>query len=157
MNIGKNIKKYRKEAGLTQKKLGELSGTSERTIQQYETGKRQPRLEQLRKVADALNIPMYQLTEMNYLKFYDTKEIIDDFILRANETKSDIINELFDSLNEKGKDKAIEQVKLVSMIPDYQNGTPDQDNDGPDQTEGSEVQNGVAKHDPINETRNTDF
>ena len=36
MTIGEQIKSYRKAAGLTQKKLGELSDTSERTIQQYE-------------------------------------------------------------------------------------------------------------------------
>ena len=57
MTIGDNIRNYRKKAGLTQKKLGEISGTSETTIKQYELGKRQPRLEQLRKIADALEIP----------------------------------------------------------------------------------------------------
>ena len=65
MVVGEKIKEYRKKAGLTQKKLGEISGTSERTIQQYETGKRQPRLKQLKKIADALSL--------------DTKMLIDDY------------------------------------------------------------------------------
>lgn len=56
MTIGDKIRNYRKLAGLTQKKLGELSGTSETTIKQYEGGKRQPRIEQLSKIADALGI-----------------------------------------------------------------------------------------------------
>lgn len=56
MTIGDKIRNYRRLAGLTQKQLGEKSGTSERTVQQYETGKRQPRIEQLRKIADALGI-----------------------------------------------------------------------------------------------------
>lgn len=61
MTIGEQIKNYRKAAGLTQKKLGELSSTSERTIQQYESGKRQPRIEQLQKIADTLNVPVSSL------------------------------------------------------------------------------------------------
>lgn len=58
MTIGDKIKNYRKLSGLTQKQLGEISGTSERTIQQYESGKRQPRIEQLSKIASALDIPV---------------------------------------------------------------------------------------------------
>ncbi|MCI8560872.1 MAG: helix-turn-helix transcriptional regulator [Dorea sp.] len=58
MTIGEQIKNYRKAAKLTQKKLGELSNTSERTIQQYEAGKRQPRIEQLQQIAGTLNIPI---------------------------------------------------------------------------------------------------
>lgn len=56
MNIGENIRKYRKLSGLTQKELGILSGTSERTIQQYESGKRQPRIEQIQKIAPYLKV-----------------------------------------------------------------------------------------------------
>lgn len=55
MTIGENIRIHRKRAGLTQKKLGEISGTSETTIKQYELGKRQPRIDQLIKIANALN------------------------------------------------------------------------------------------------------
>lgn len=56
MTIGERIRYYRKIVGLTQKQLGELSGTSERTIQQYEGGKRQPRIEQLQKIAPFLKV-----------------------------------------------------------------------------------------------------
>lgn len=61
MTIGENIRKYRKLAKLTQKQLGELSGTSERTIQQYELEKRQPRIKQLEKVAKALDVNLFKL------------------------------------------------------------------------------------------------
>lgn len=63
MTIGEKIKCFRKEAGLTQKKLGEISGTSETTIKQYELGKRQPRIEQLEKIADALNLHILDLLD----------------------------------------------------------------------------------------------
>lgn len=56
MTIGERIRNYRKIAGLTQKQLGDLSGTSETTIKQYELGKRQPRIDQLEKIAPVLKV-----------------------------------------------------------------------------------------------------
>ncbi|MCH5345147.1 MAG: helix-turn-helix transcriptional regulator [Acetatifactor sp.] len=58
MTIGERIKSERKKAGLTQEKLAKNSGLATITIQQYESGKRQPRLEQLRKIATTLQIPL---------------------------------------------------------------------------------------------------
>ncbi len=60
-DIGTRIKKYRKLKKLTQKQLGQLSNTSETTIKQYETGKRQPRIEQLRKIANVLSVQVADL------------------------------------------------------------------------------------------------
>ena len=57
-SVGEKIKEIRKKRGFSQKELGELSGTSETTIKQYELGKRQPRIEQLKGIAKALNIPL---------------------------------------------------------------------------------------------------
>lgn len=61
MTIGERIRSYRKAAGLTQKQLGDLSGTSETTIKQYEAGKRQPRIEQLQKIAPFLKVSVADL------------------------------------------------------------------------------------------------
>lgn len=61
MNIGQRIKEARKNAGLTQRELAEKSGTATGTIQQYELGKRQPRLEQLRAIAAALGVQVVDL------------------------------------------------------------------------------------------------
>lgn len=61
MTIGEKIRNYRKVVGLTQKQLGALSKTSERTIQQYELGKRQPRIEQLQKIAPVLKVSVSDL------------------------------------------------------------------------------------------------
>lgn len=66
MTIGDKIRYHRKAAGLTQKQLGELSGTSETTIRQYEGGKRQPRIEQLQKIADTLQITVLDLMGLDY-------------------------------------------------------------------------------------------
>lgn len=56
MTIGDKIKNYRKLAGLTQKQLAEKCELAEITIRQYESDKRQPRIEQLCKISDALGI-----------------------------------------------------------------------------------------------------
>lgn len=64
MTIGDRIRFHRKKAGLTQKKLGELSETSETTIKQYESGKRQPRIEQLQKIAEVLKVPISRLLDV---------------------------------------------------------------------------------------------
>jgi len=57
MEIGERIKQARKSAGLTQKELADLSGVSVVTLQQYERGvRKQPKLEQLDKLARALNV-----------------------------------------------------------------------------------------------------
>jgi transcriptional regulator with XRE-family HTH domain len=59
-----NMKKYRKQAKITQEKLAELCNTDHRYIGQIETGRRCPSLEFIGRIAAALNIAPYLL-------FYD--------------------------------------------------------------------------------------
>jgi transcriptional regulator with XRE-family HTH domain len=59
-----NMKKYRKQAGITQEKLAELCETDPCYIGQLETGRRCPSLALIEKIAASLNIPPYLL-------FYD--------------------------------------------------------------------------------------
>lgn len=61
MNTKENIRKYRLERGLTQKKLGELCGIAESTIRKYELGLLNPKKETLEKIAKALNVSMLSL------------------------------------------------------------------------------------------------
>ncbi|MCM1154246.1 MAG: helix-turn-helix domain-containing protein [Roseburia sp.] len=62
MNIGDNIRECRKKAKLSQKELGKKLGVSQQHIAQYERGKRQPKIETLRKIANALGV------SIDYLK-----------------------------------------------------------------------------------------
>ena len=68
MTIGERIKTVRKHRGLTQKALGAVSGTSEITIRQYELGKRQPRVQQLQAIANALDVSTDYLIGEHHLK-----------------------------------------------------------------------------------------
>ena len=59
--FAKNLRKYRKEAKLTQEKLAEICGTDHRYIGQIETGTRCPSLEYVEKIATALKVEPYLL------------------------------------------------------------------------------------------------
>lgn len=62
MNIGKNIRTYRNEKKLSQRKLAELSGVSFAYIQQLERGQRDnPSTRILNKIAAVFNIKLTQL------------------------------------------------------------------------------------------------
>ena len=56
MEVGKKIKEIRLLKGISQKELSERLGVSSAMISQYESGKRNPKMETLLKIADALGI-----------------------------------------------------------------------------------------------------
>ena len=66
MTLGNRIKQARKKAGITQKELARKLNIAEITVRQYENDKRQPRLEFLENIADALNVDVWNL--YNYYK-----------------------------------------------------------------------------------------
>lgn len=133
MTIGEKIKTYRKKAGLTQKKLGELSGTSERTIQNYELEKRQPQLGQIRKIAAALGVYMSDL--VGDWSTFSREEIAEDWkngtsggithkeaIARGGyhvEESEKPLLDIYRQLNPAGQGKVVEQVELLTKIPEY--------------------------------------
>lgn len=120
MDIGKSIKKYRLEKGLSQKELAELIGCAEITIRQYESGKRQPRLDVLNRIAGALEMGVRRLYPDFSHEEWKTTETYKNAYLRN--IKDPIYPELFghyQKLNELGKEKALEHVEMLSKIPEY--------------------------------------
>lgn len=129
--IGKNIKKFRNIAGLTQKELAEKCGFATITIRQYENGAREPKTKQQDIICSVLDIPPLALltgtTDNEYndsfaLGITDALSIYEN----ANSHEEGISNMLkeilvsnFDMLNRFGKEKAIEQVELLTKIPEY--------------------------------------
>ncbi|MDE6880201.1 MAG: helix-turn-helix domain-containing protein [Oscillospiraceae bacterium] len=61
MDIGMHIKAARRNAGLTQEQLAKKCNLATITIRQYELGKREPKMEQLSSLADALNVHVLEL------------------------------------------------------------------------------------------------
>ena len=66
-----NMRKYRKQAGITQEKLAELCDTEPAYIGQIETKRRCPSLSYVQKIAAALSVAPYRL-------FYDETRRGDD-------------------------------------------------------------------------------
>ena len=120
--IGDAIRNERKKCNITQKELAERLGVSASMIAQYETGKRKPKLETMRKLAEALGIPMGDLVA-NWSD-YSTSEIITD--LEENDRavhlnrQARLIARYYEELNALGQSKAIEQVEMLTKIPEYQ-------------------------------------
>lgn len=54
--IGERIKEARQERGLSQEELAQIINSTKSAISRYESGKRQPRIEQLKSIAAALNV-----------------------------------------------------------------------------------------------------
>jgi len=97
-----NLKKYRKNAGLTQEKLAELCSSDPCYIRQIEIGRRFPSVTFIEKIASALNI-------MPYLLFYEESE--------AESAKRIFFN---NTQKEKIKSMLIENTKKICMVIDEQ-------------------------------------
>ena len=66
MTIGENIRRIRKERGLTLKQLGEAIGVSEAYIRAYETGRRNPKQKSLEALAYALHVNVGAITGASF-------------------------------------------------------------------------------------------
>lgn len=110
MSVGDHIKNARKSAGITQKELAEKCGAAEITIRQYESNKREPRNEQLMKIARILNVELYDL--LGYTA-PEQKEHVQK--ARSQET----VLQYMESLNGSGQAEAIRLVELLTKIPEY--------------------------------------
>lgn len=157
MTIGEKIYKFRTSKNLTQKQFAEKIGVAQSAVNFWENGKRQPRLEQLKKITDTFNISMYffldddlkEATEMSInseldlinlkmLSIKNNKSLKDDekakqlkelitqlkllqnhHSTNVNTSKKALLNNYYDELNEKGQNKAIEQIELLTKIPEY--------------------------------------
>lgn len=61
MTIGEVIRTVRKQKGMTQKKLGENCGIAEPTIRKYESGRLNPKISTLQKIAGGLGVTLSEL------------------------------------------------------------------------------------------------
>lgn len=154
MNFSEKLKKIRTQQGLSQQELAEKIGVSQTAIYQWEKGTRIPKTGALIDMTRVLNIsPIQLLTEKEngkdvlvsipgmsedavarYLKISLTlEEVIKEnenskkTILEKNENNKKTILEKMDLLNIIGQNKAVEQVEMLTKIPEYRKNTPDDD------------------------------
>lgn len=116
MTTGERLKIARTEKGMTQLELANKIGASYQQISQYERDLRSPKFETLKRIADALNVHWSSL-------FGDTEPSvvpINTYLFGEDEDRDAELLLAFYSLNDKGQQKAMEQVKDLAKIPDYQ-------------------------------------
>lgn len=66
VRIGRRIKTIREARGMTRAELGALVGLDQIRMQQYETGKRKPKIPLLKKIAEALGVSTIALMEPTF-------------------------------------------------------------------------------------------
>lgn len=86
-----NIRRIRKEKGITQEKLAEYCGTSASYIGLMETYKNIPKLSTIERIADALNVPVQAMFAETVFDFAETEA-------RSSALRSRIKQEVIKSL-----------------------------------------------------------
>lgn len=141
MNVGENIRRIRKSKSMTMKELGAKIGITEQGIGNYERGDRNPNLDILSKIADALCISLDELftdtkrtfsskliasvSEMNYVYLsedfsvpagYDKISQHFEIISKETNISSDSLQRCIDENKELNTD---EQIKLIHFWFNY--------------------------------------
>lgn len=96
MTTGELIKKARVHAGLTQKELSDRIGVSYQMIQAWENNRRNPKIESLQKIAEALNIDVSEFLTDNTA----TVQKFKDFSIDADGDFEEKYNSLTDEEKE---------------------------------------------------------
>lgn len=103
--ISKNLRKFRKEKGLSQKEIGEKLKVGGATISSWEKGNTQISIEMLYEFCKIINKSITEIMEIEENKELSRKE-----------------NELlknYRKINKKGKAEAEKRIKELTYIPEY--------------------------------------
>ena len=96
--LGDNIKKYRKEAGLSQDELGEKAGVSGVAIGRYEAGTREPKYGVVLAIAEALGVDAFDLYGLERLTDEQKHDLFDDRVRLLR---------IWDVMNDEGQKKVL--------------------------------------------------
>lgn len=121
MELGQIIQEKRKKAGLTQKELAEKVDVATITIQQYERNVREPKLETVVRIAEALNVSVSEFIPYGHPQ--NIKARYEAAKLRAEQyakqTTRERINSGLNGLNEMGEEYILKQVHFARHIQEY--------------------------------------
>lgn len=122
MTVGERIKKIRLEKGWTQKQLAEKCNIDPANLRKYESGRQNPKIGTLEKIAESLNVNIGSLIEIS------EKDLQRGWLTAVAEIKlSDKDNEMFNNylaLNEVGRQKVQEYISDLCEIDMYLNNSP---------------------------------
>lgn len=108
--LGQRIKYFRKKMGISQAKLAAAAGIKSSTLGCYESGWREPCVETIKKLSQALNITGDTLLGLE--PFPD--------LVAQNRDEYTLLH-LFRGMNESGRKRALENVQDLSEVVKYSN------------------------------------
>ena len=143
MSIGENIRRARIEKGITQRELGErLGGISQQQIGQWENGNKNPKLETVHRIANALQVDISEIytdfaifknrvvenspalstakrigiLEDDLFEDLEQRHIVEE--LDITEDKQELLFE-YNKLNTDGQKEARKRIQELTEIPRY--------------------------------------
>lgn len=130
MTIGERIRFFRKEQGLTQDDLARKMGIKRGTLAQYESDRRNPKLETLEKISGALGVEIGKLCGLSSLD--DILKVADpdakeDLYKIAGVAAQNIniqgqreeLESAFDKLNNIGREEAVKRIQELTRLSRY--------------------------------------
>ena len=94
MTVGEKIKRFRIARQLSQKQLAEMAGMSEPGLRNYELGNRHPSEKQLKKIAEALGVSVYAISDPCIDNCSGVMQVLfeleDDYGFKPNDADGDI-------------------------------------------------------------------
>lgn len=137
MQTGDLIKKARISAGMTQAELAERLGITPQAVSQYERGIKNPKLETVKRISEALGVLVPDLypegmQAMPILDWMESKgipivsgpgeaywESLKQTKAEQNSKEEQLLNH-FRTLNDDGQTVAVDRVEELAQIPKYQ-------------------------------------
>ena len=119
MTFGERVKELRLKKGLSQRELGErVGGITQQTIAQYEKSENYPKLETIRRIAKALDVPFDNLVPFDdglRLWIKEKKQSTQNNI----SGKRKALDKKIDQLNDDGIQKMSDYADDIIKIPEY--------------------------------------
>ena len=127
MTLGERIKSARRECGMTQKDLADKAGMTYQQISQYERNERQPKVETLMRISNALNQSLESF--MNFEEMFAANAIQKSHVVVPNEMLDDILDimDVFVSVKKKARRRVVEYAHEIAQIDGYRKKTPEDD------------------------------
>lgn len=123
MAIGKRIKEILDKKDLTVVELSKRSGIPVTTLySMIKRDKENEKLETIWKISDALEVGVADIIDIVDYSLKESDKITEKYGYAARvlpSLKYDKLLDEFDKLNDTGQNKAVEQVKILTKIPEY--------------------------------------
>lgn len=129
--LAKNLKYYRKLKKMTQAQLAEAVNVSEMSIRRYETlgkGNREPSYKTILSLCEILGIhpsDLIETTKYSHVSNNLTESLQNATIIKTENEDFEKLAVAFSKLNNSGQKKAVEQIDLLTKIPEYQKDSSD--------------------------------